>query len=738
MSTHRTFAALLLAALFLFSFASQTKAGEKFSQARVTIETRADFQQLKSLRLDEVYVGDKYITVLVTAEELQLLESSGLKFELTVDDMTAFYRSRFDPSKTMGGYRTLSEIELAMDSIATANPTIVRAKWSIGNSLEGRPIYVMKISDSPLLDESEPEVYYYAAHHAREVITPEVLIYYMRYLTNNYGTNAQVTFLVNNRELFFSPCMNPDGYAYNEETDPGGGGLWRKNRRNNGGSFGVDLNRNYGYQWGFDNEGSSPNGNEETYRGTSAFSEPETQAEKAFIESRNFVITLSYHSFSDLFLYPWGYAEIFTPDNEIFEAMGDTIGALAGYSVGPPWQLLYPVNGSSDDWGYGEQTTKNKNFAVTIEVGNQSDDFWPPTNRITPLVTNAMGPALFLARIADAPQKLKAPAKPNIYPQADISVSDFDLFWHHFDLDNPALTFEVWQLSGYSQGTDNLESVTNNWNPGGFSLSTVRANSPVNSYFSGNVANLDSRLTAATAMHVDAGDSIKFAAWYNIESGWDYGYVEVSTNGGGTWTSIPGNITTNTNPNGNNLGNGITGNSAGWVQAKFTLASYVNQNILVRFRYMSDGFVNSGGLFIDDIYPTDSYASQLLLTMSETDSTYHVSGLTNGTYYYRVRAKDAQNQLSAYSDLEQVIVGLPPSCTWLVGDADGNGIYTISDAVYVIAYTFTGGPAPTPNTVGSGDADCNGLITISDAVFMIQFIFSGGTSPGASCDCTDY
>ncbi len=738
MSTHRTFAALLFAALFLILFATQTKAGEKFSQARVAIETRADFQTLKSLRLDEVYVGDKYITVLVTAEELQLLEASGLKFELTVDDMTAFYRSRFDPSKTMGGYRTLSEIELAMDSIATANPTIVRAKWSIGNSLEGRPIYVMKISDSPLLDESEPEVYYYAAHHAREVITPEVLIYYMRYLTNNYGTNAQVTFLVNNRELFFSPCMNPDGYAYNEETDPGGGGLWRKNRRNNGGSFGVDLNRNYGYQWGFDNEGSSPNGNEETYRGASAFSEPETQAEKAFIESRNFVITLSYHSFSDLFLYPWGYAEIFTPDNEIFEAMGDTIGAMAGYSVGPPWQLLYPVNGSSDDWGYGEQTTKNKNFAVTIEVGNQSDDFWPPTNRITPLVTNAMGPALFLARIADAPQKLKAPAKPSIYPQADISVSDFDLFWHHFDLDNPALTFEVWQLSGYSQGTDNLESVTNNWNPGGFTLSTVRANSGVNSYFSGNVANLDSRLTAATAMHVDAGDSIKFAAWYNIESGWDYGYVEVSTNGGSSWSSIPGNITTNTNPNGNNLGNGITGNSSGWVQGKFNLAAYVNQNILVRFRYMSDGFVNSGGLFIDDIYPTDSYSSQLLLTMSETDSTYHVSGLTNGTYYYRVRAKDAQNQLSAYSDLEQVTVALPPSCTWLVGDADGNGIYTISDAVYVIAYTFTGGPAPTPNTVGSGDADCNGLITISDAVFMIQFIFSGGTSPGASCDCADY
>ncbi len=709
------------------------------SKARIAIESRADFLTLKTLRLDEVYRGEKFIDVLVDAEELQLLQNSGLNFTVSVQDMTAFYQSRFDPGRNMGGYRTLSEIELVMDSIATANPTTVQAKWSIGNSLQGRPIYVMKISDNPLLDESEPEVYYYAAHHAREVITPEILIYYMRYLTNNYGANAQVTYLVNNRELFFSPCMNPDGYHYNEETDPGGGGLWRKNRRNNGdGSFGIDLNRNYGYQWGFDNQGSSANGDDETFRGASGFSEPETQVEKAFVESRNFVITLSYHSYADLFLYPWGYAEIFTPDNEIFEAMGDTIGAMAGYSVGPPWQVLYPVNGSSDDWGYGEQTTKNKNFAVTIEVGNQSDDFWPPTSRITPLVTNAMGPAMFLARIADAPHKLKAPATPQIYSQPDIAVSEFDLYWHHFDLDNPAQAFEVWQLAGYSQIVDDLESATENWITDGFTLSTTQSSSATHSFFSGNVSNSNTRFTAATDLHVDAGDSLKFAAWYEIEDGWDYGFVEVSTNAGLSWATIPGNITTATNPHGNNPGHGITGSSSGWVQGKFSLEAYTNQDILVRFRYYSDGFVNNGGLYIDDIYPTDMYASKILLSNSETDSTFHVAGLTDGAYYFRVRARDAEDQFSMYSGLEQVNVALTPSCTWLVGEADGNGIYTISDAVYVIAYVFSAGSAPAPDPIGSGDSDCNGIVTISDAVFLINYIFSGGASPGATCNCTDY
>ncbi len=711
-------------------------ASERLSQVRVAIDNRADYLTLKGLELDETFVGDKYIDVLVNAEELSRLEESGLNFSVEIPDLTAFYQSRLDPAKDMGGYRTLSEIEMAMDSISTANPAIVTPKWSIGNTLQGRPIYVMKISDNPAVDEDEPEVYYHAAIHAREVITPEVLIYFMRYLTNNYGINSHVTDLVNNRELFFTCVVNPDGYYWNEVSEPGGGGLWRKNRRNNGdGTFGIDLNRNFGYQWGYDDEGSSPDPGDDTYRGTAGFSEPETQRIRDFISSRNFVITLSYHSYSDLFLWPWGYDRIVTDDNDIFQAMGDSVQAATGYAIGPPWQLLYPVNGSTDDWGYGEQSLKNKNYAVTIEVGNQSDGFWPPTSRITTLVQKNIFPNLFVARIAGKPERLRGPQQPQIYPLAAIEASETDVYWHHADTVNPAVSYELWQLQDFARLADDLEAGTANFVSGGFTISTVRSHTPTKSFFSGATANLNSSLTMANVVEVHAGDSLKFWTWYDIETNWDYGYVEVSTNGGAVWSSIPGNITTNSNPNGTNLGNGITGASSSWVEGRFSLAAYVGQSVQIRFRYVTDGFVNDPGWWIDDIYPVETYQTQTLLSSAITDTTFHITGLVNGDYYYRVRAKDAENQYSQFSSVEPLTVSV---CSWLVGDADGNGSYSISDAVYLINYIFTAGASPTPSAVGSGDIDCSGVVNISDAVYMISYIFAGGPPPALSCSCSDY
>ncbi len=727
---------IFLTLFLLIGAAIAQGAGERLAKVRVAIESRADYLALKSLRLDEVYQGEKYIDVLVVPEEIARLEQSGLRYSVEAPDLTAFFQSRFDPSRDMGGYRTLSEIYLAMDSIANQNPLIVRGKWSIGNTLENRPIYVMKISDNALLDEDEPEVYYYGAIHAREVITPELLIYFMRYLTNNYGIDPQVTYLVDNRELFFSTVVNPDGYYHNEVIEPGGGGLWRKNRRNNGdGSYGIDLNRNFGYQWGYDDEGSSPNGSSETYRGASAFSEPETQRVRDFMISRNFVIALSYHSYGNYFLWPWGYDQVYTPDNDIFQTMGDSIRAQTNYAIGPPWQLLYPVNGSTDDWGYGEQTLKDKTYAVTIEVGTQSDDFWPPTSRITPLVQANIYPNLFVARIADKPEKLRVPAQPQIYPLGIIEANESDVYWHHADTVNPAISYELWQMQGFTRTTDDIEAISGNWIANGFTVSTTRAHSGTKSYFGGSAANLNNRLTAFNKLSVQAGDSLKFWTWYDIETNWDYGYVEVSTNSGSTWASIPGNITTNTNPNGNNLGNGITGLSSSWVEAKFSLAAYVGQDIGLRFRYVTDGFVNDPGWWIDDIYPVEGYATETMLSNSITDTTYHVTGLSAGDYFYRVRAKDAEAQWSAFSPVENLTVNL---CTWKVGDANGDDTYSISDAIYVISYVFSGGPSPMPHAIGSGDLDCTGAVDISDAVYIINYIFAGGPPPAPSCECGDY
>ncbi|MBN4081864.1 immune inhibitor A, partial [bacterium AH-315-C07] len=222
--------------------------------------------------------------------------------------------------------------------------------------------------------------------HAREPGSLSQLIFYMYYLLENYDSDAEVKYLVDNNELYFIPCVNPDGYVYNESTDPGGGGMWRKNRRYHGGlQYGVDLNRNYGHQWGLDNTGSSNYTDAETYRGASAFSEPEAGAVKYLCESHNFRIAMNYHTYGNLLIYPWGYtASNLTPDSSSFVNFASLMTLENQYTFGTGDQTVgYITNGDADDWMYGEQNTKNKIFSMTPEVGESSSfGFWHPSSRI--------------------------------------------------------------------------------------------------------------------------------------------------------------------------------------------------------------------------------------------------------------------------------------------------------------------------------------------------------------------
>src|SRR5262249_2175906 len=147
-----------------------------------------------------------------------------------------------------------------------------------------------------------------------------------------------VTYLVNNRELYFIPVVNPDGYVYNQTTNPNGGGRWRKNRRNSGGgAFGVDINRNFDYKWGYDDVGSSPEPASEHYRGASPASEPETPAIQNFVLSRHFTMSLNYHSYGDSFNFPWGYLpDFFTPDHPTFVALATEMSRFNHYRHGTP------------------------------------------------------------------------------------------------------------------------------------------------------------------------------------------------------------------------------------------------------------------------------------------------------------------------------------------------------------------------------------------------------------------
>ncbi|MEO0877309.1 MAG: M14 family metallopeptidase, partial [Bacteroidota bacterium] len=271
-------------------------------------------------------------------------------------------------------------------------PNLISPRLIVSSSIVthgGRPIYWMRISDNPDTDESlEPEVLYTALHHAREPNSLSQMIYYMWYLLENYETDPEVRFLVDNTELYFMPCLNPDGYLLNEFNEPDGGGLWRKNIRDNeDGSIGVDLNRNYDYEWGYDDIGSSPNPESAVYRGTEPFSEPETQAVRAFCQNHEFVSALNYHSFGNLLIYPWGWSDSPTPESETFNTLAAIMTLENNYLAGTGTETVgYTVNGVSDDWMYGETGEKPAIYSMTPEVGRGGGGggFWPIQEDIIP------------------------------------------------------------------------------------------------------------------------------------------------------------------------------------------------------------------------------------------------------------------------------------------------------------------------------------------------------------------
>jgi len=642
--------------------------GADYMQVKVFIDTKAEYETFRSLRPDQVFVGVDYIEVVTNDRQLEQLRDLGFRTEVVHEDMVAFYKSRLAPYKDMGGYMTLAEVNAAVDVIIADHPDIVSAKQNIGLTIEGRPIWAFKVSDNPNTDEDEPEVMFTSAIHAREVITPLVLLNAIDHITDNYGIDPDITELVNSREIWFVAIVNPDGYYRNEVTDPGGGGMWRKNRRDNGdGTRGVDLNRNFGYEWGYDDNGSSPDPGEETYRGTAAFSEPETQSMRDFTIAHNFVITVYFHSYSNLILWPWGYDYVLTPDNGLFSIMGDSMTVYNGYTPEPA-HGLYPANGVTDDWGYGEQLLKNKNLAFTFEVGSGSDGFWPDPSRIPALIAENLGPILFMSRVADNPYNLLPPDAPGIFVDDTVDAAAYDVSWSSDDTVNPAVYFELVELAGYQRITDPANGL-DNWINDGFLVSGTHSHSVPTSFHSGSGNSLSNHLQSIAPIAVAAGDTLRMWLWYEIENNWDYAYVEVSTDGE-TFTPLEGNVTTNYDPYGQNRGNGITGNSSGWTEGIFDLAAYVGQSVYLRLSYETDSWVDEAGIWFDDIYPIDGYELENVISSTLQGDRYTFYDKPSGEYFYKVRGQDAEDQWSWFSPIVgTVVVDGEEVCF----DTDGDG-----------------------------------------------------------------
>lgn len=292
-----------------------------------------------------------------------------------------------------GAYHTYAEVQQVLQTLSSTHSQLAKLS-SIGQSIEGRHIWALKISDNVNSDEPEAMVALLGGHHAREWIAVDVPLMIAKHLLENYAGNPQIKDLVDNAEIWVVPMVNPDGHQYSVTNDR----LWRKNRRNNGnGFFGVDLNRNYSYQWG--GPGSSGDTFSETYRGPSAFSEPETRAVRDFLSQQAPRAMISYHNFSQLILYPWGHTNNPAPDkallSQIAATMAGEIRNVHGVSYTPQQASdLYLASGDTGDWLYS--AFGSISFTIELRPRSSFPGFELPESQIQPTFEENLPAALHL------------------------------------------------------------------------------------------------------------------------------------------------------------------------------------------------------------------------------------------------------------------------------------------------------------------------------------------------------
>ncbi|UED86439.1 M14 family metallopeptidase [Streptomyces profundus] len=283
-------------------------------------------------------------------------------------------------------YHTYAEALADVAQLEAAHPDLVSSQV-IGESYEGRDIVAVKVSANVAVDEDEPEVLLTANQHAREHLTVEMALYTLGELTSQYGTDPEITALLDSRELWVIPSVNPDGKIYDQES--GSFRSWRKNRQPNAGSsaIGTDLNRNWAYEWGCCG-GSSGSPSSDTYRGSGPESGPETAVVADFARGRvvggeqQITAHIDFHTYGELVLWPYGYTYADTApgltadDAATFEALGTAMADTNGYT---PQQSsdLYITDGSINDWLWADQGI----FSFTFEMYPTSQaggGFYPP------------------------------------------------------------------------------------------------------------------------------------------------------------------------------------------------------------------------------------------------------------------------------------------------------------------------------------------------------------------------
>lgn len=632
----------------------------------VDILSREDIDRLNELGMDIMSVRDGVAEIAAVPGEVEALWANGYRPRTVLariaDGVPSLSR------EDRGVYHSYSELSADLAAWASTYPSITQL-ISIGTSYQGREIWALKISDNPTVQENEPEIQWIGGHHGNETIGVEVPYYMTKYLLENYGTDPQVTWLVDEREIWIIPLLNPDGHVLGQRYN----------------AQGTDLNRDYLCPCGCNS--------------STSFSAPETQALRAFNMGMNPVTSLTFHSGAVYVNYLWDYTYNPTPDEPMIITISNGYSSYTGLPVtnGADW---YIVHGSCQDWCYD---TRGE-IDTTIEV---STAYEPPESQIDPIANANIQAMLYQARMsgrgirgmvtdADTGEPLSATISipeigKDVYTDPDVGdyhrmvesgtytvvcnvdgfptqtvynvsasldtfvVVDFQFeidrgtiagYVTDTDLDPIAATVEVTDAAGYSAAADpvtgyyeivnvpvgdhdvraslpgysteevlavhvaggatatvdfsleeafffdDLESGTSQWT-GSWGVTSSTYHSPTTCMTdspSGNYPNgATTTMTLQSSLDLSQSESASLVFWhsYDTESGYDYCLVEVSTNGGGSWTQAAS----------------YDGVQSEWVEESIDLSPYVGTSAFkVRFILDSDGWVQRDGWYVDDVH----------------------------------------------------------------------------------------------------------------------------------------
>ena len=365
------------------------------------------------------YKPGEYLDLVVDEPTFQKLVQQNPGWRVTQRETQL--KEALRPQRDLPGYRSYADMVDDLLSLQSMYPNLMNM-MDIGSGWGKiyaqtipyyqtfeHSIWAVKVSADVMNFHHKPAFYFIGEHHAREPISLEMCMYILTHLLENYGTDAEITHILDEYEVWIIPLMNPDGHkVVIDQTDV----WWRKNIRDNNlnhgfdsqyymgyGSDGVDLNRNYGYFWGY--QSATDDQSIATYHGPAAFSEPENQVIRDFLLSHRFIAGIGYHSYGQMVLYPYGFmSNVEAPDKVELQALAQEIASSipkynssSYYDAMPSWQL-YPVSGSADDWIYRSTGA----FAFTVEM---APEFIPPATSLQSILAQNLNGAMQMLRRAE-------------------------------------------------------------------------------------------------------------------------------------------------------------------------------------------------------------------------------------------------------------------------------------------------------------------------------------------------